>query len=1046
MAISPDGTKIACVEDEYNNSFNNAGVSLADFNNSTGIVSNEAFRFQNGNPHGCEFSANSRFLYVNSTSSGIYQFDCSGANNNSNLLARSLISNNPIYGSLRRGPDDNIYYTGNARSFLGRINNSNALSASVSHNYLSVGNSRMGYGIINMTLTSEPAGIGPNAIIAQNACFGTPVDFSLLSLENVLEVRWNFDDPNSGFLNSSFSNTPTHNFTAPGTYNVTAELTYSCGSEVLQIQVVIEETPEMNYLDTVRACADVNQLIGQPGENGVDYQWSPSNFLSDANAANPSFLHTGSQEREFYTYIITASSQISQCTASDTLVVELVTPQYEPIMDFPICAGDTVDVGPQPRDDYSYSWLPTTNIISATGSPVQFFNSENNPNSFLRNYAMQVTFDGCTLTDLFTVNFRAQIELTSDIPRETCATQWVTLNTGGNANWTYNWFADEGTITDASAINPYYTKDYIGEGKDSVFVYVDIEDEIGCRSRDSVQVIVSNRAGIQDYYYLCPGFGSVLNPFGEGVVFSWTPDYEIITDTSSNPIVSPLQDTTYFLTVTDVYNCTYLDSVFVEVNPEVPTDLGNDTTICFGDTAQLGVSFAVDSADYLWTPSVALDRDDSAHVRAFPLDTTTYFLEVSIDTCSGRDTITVNVAPLPVVVLESDTNICYGDSVLLLASGAETYIWGPDFNILSQNDSARVFPSDTTNYYVQGIDSLGCSNFDTVTVGVWSLPTIQLIEDTAICFGDSIQLNPTSNGNIFNWLPDYNVSNNSILNPYFNPETNTVYVLNVTDDNGCENEDSISVQVNLLPVINMTSDTTICDGDSVQLWASGGNDYYWTQNTVSDQNSRRTAGFVPEPNITYQVVVTTPDGCVDSSSVFVRWNQQPEAIFDFNAAFGCNGFTVQYADSSLNATGLSWNLGNGQTSDSRFPVVTYPFGFSGTTILTVNNNNICFDSASQNWDFDELSEVVKVDAVNVITPNQDKFNDCFEYSINGDFEDCDRLEVFNRWGLKVYDSQDSKECFNGFNIYNNQALNQGTYFYVIEINGFIRNGFIEVIP
>ena len=244
----------------------------------------------------------------------------------------------------------------------------------------------------------------------------------------------------------------------------------------------------------------------------------------------------------------------------------------------------------------------------------------------------------------------------------------------------------------------------------------------------------------------------------------------------------------------------------------------------------------------------------------------------------------------------------------------------------------------------------------------------------------------------------------------------------------------------------MTSDTIVCNGDSAELWATGGTSYLWTPSSVANQNDQRTQGFVPEPNILYQVEVTTNEGCVDSSVVMVEWNQQPEAIFDYRSAFGCDGFTVEYFDSSLNATSYSWNLGNGQSSQSRFPVVTYPFGFSGDVSLIVGNNDVCFDTATKKWDFDELSEVIQIDAVNLITPNQDNVNDCFYYEINGDFEDCDKLQVFNRWGLKVYDSEDASGCFNGINIYNNRALNVGTYFYVLDINGYIRNGFIEVIP
>ena len=65
---SPDGKKVACTLDNTKISFNgnvNSRVSLADFSNTTGRVINEAFIVKDGNPHGCAFSPNSTYLYIN---------------------------------------------------------------------------------------------------------------------------------------------------------------------------------------------------------------------------------------------------------------------------------------------------------------------------------------------------------------------------------------------------------------------------------------------------------------------------------------------------------------------------------------------------------------------------------------------------------------------------------------------------------------------------------------------------------------------------------------------------------------------------------------------------------------------------------------------------------------------------------------------------------------------------------------------------------------------------------------------------------------------
>lgn len=1046
MVISPDGSKVAFVEDVLGG-FTSEGVTLADFNNATGKVSNEAFRAQNGDPHGCEFSSNSRFLYVNSTQVGMYQYDCSSANNGANLNNRRTLGGfSNIYGSLRRGPDNNIYFADVSSAFLGRINNSNSPAASLTSNAVSLGGASSGYGIVNTTLIGESEFVGPNAIIANNACFDTPVEFSLNFYTGVLEVIWNFDDPNSGFANSSFSNRPSHNFSAPGTYTVSANITYECGSETVNFVVFIEETPQTNFQDTIKACADVPVSIGENSQQGVDYIWSPSTHLNNNQIANPTFNHFGASEREFYEYIVTTASSVSNCSVMDTVIVELVTPILEPISDVSICAGDTVEIGNAAKIGYTYSWSPNNGLTSTTGSPVGIYNVSDNPNHFQRSYFLSVTYDGCTLVDDFNVDFRAQVQLVEPTTYESCALGYSHINSAGNPSWSYTWMPSKGDITDVNAYNPFYRIDYIGEGKDTSYMPVLLEDGSGCAGMDSVQMIVSNRAGIADYQYLCPGFGAQLKPFGDGIVFQWSPDYNIVTTSSEQPVVNPDKDTIYYLDVMDTYGCGYLDSVFVDVNPEVPVALGDDTTICSGDTLSMGVEYVVDSATYSWSPVDFLNRSDTGHVYTNSPDSITYMLTVSVDTCSGSDTINVNVSPLPNVEIIADTNICFGDSVLLLATGGQSYVWGPDQNALFNNDSATVFPNDTVNYVLTGTDSLGCSNSDTATVGVWPLPSIELARDTSICFGDSIQVNPQTNAIVFSWSPSDEVEDTTLLNPFFSPLSTSEYILRVIDQYNCANQDTLNLNVNHLPQINLTADTTICDGDSVYLWATGGVNYHWSPNNVTNQNERTTNGFVSENGAFYQVVVTTNQGCADSAEVEVSWNQNPVAAFSYENNFGCDGFTISYSDSSQNATSLRWLLGNGSSSNSSFPVTTYPFGFRGQTTLIASNDDVCYDSTSVKWNFSDLKDVIDIEAVNLITPNGDAFNECFEYDFNGEFEGCNNLQVFNRWGLKVYDSIDANECFRGMNIYNNQVLSVGTYFYVIDINGFIQNGFVEVMP
>lgn len=75
---------------------------------------------------------------------------------------------------------------------------------------------------------------------------------------------------------------------------------------------------------------------------------------------------------------------------------------------------------------------------------------------------------------------------------------------------------------------------------------------------------------------------------------------------------------------------------------------------------------------------------------------------------------------------------------------------------------------------------------------------------------------------------------------------------------------------------------------------------------------------------------------------------------------------------------------------------------------------------------------------NVFTPNDDGYNDKFEYENQEQWEY--ETQIFGRWGNLVFDNNNSKN-WDGF--YKNEKVSPGVYFYVIKAVG-IRNGEIRI--
>ncbi len=151
---------------------------------------------------------------------------------------------------------------------------------------------------------------------------------------------------------------------------------------------------------------------------------------------------------------------------------------------------------------------------------------------------------------------------------------------------------------------------------------------------------------------------------------------------------------------------------------------------------------------------------------------------------------------------------------------------------------------------------MGCTDTDTVTVTVNSLPTIDAGEDAVACFGDEVTLTATSDGTIA-W--DQGVANDV---PFI-PEASGDYIATATSDMGCTDTDTVTVTVNPLPEADAGADQDICAGESVTLQASGGTSYTWN-NGLSNGDS-----VTPDKDTTIEVTVTNELGCSTTDELFI---------------------------------------------------------------------------------------------------------------------------------------------------------------------------------
>jgi gliding motility-associated-like protein len=340
--------------------------------------------------------------------------------------------------------------------------------------------------------------------------------------------------------------------------------------------------------------------------------------------------------------------------------------------------------------------------------------------------------------------------------------------------------------------NPVYTYPELG----AYNVQFIVGSSKGCRDTIDRQVNVLAKPPllVSNDTILCNLDTIRLSAVGVGVV-NWSPNIAISDVNSANPLVSPDQSITYYVTLRSAPGCENTDSVFIDVRNRVNLNAGNDTTICLTDSIRLNPQ--TDGLTFRWSPAAGLSDPTVRNPIATPTGNTTYTLIANIGRCQASDAFTVNTVPYPAVQASADEIICFGESVQLTASGGDTYRWIPAAG-LSANDIPNPIatPVVTTVYRVAARRNEGCPKaaFDSVRITV--IPPVAAFagRDTAVVVGQPLQLN-ASGGDSYQWTPTTGLSNPDIPNPVANLNEDIRYFLRVSTDEGCVGFDTLNVRV-----------------------------------------------------------------------------------------------------------------------------------------------------------------------------------------------------------------------------------------------------------
>jgi len=172
-------------------------------------------------------------------------------------------------------------------------------------------------------------------------------------------------------------------------------------------------------------------------------------------------------------------------------------------------------------------------------------------------------------------------------------------------------------------------------------------------------------------------------------------------------------------------------------------------------------------------------------------------------------------------------------------------------------------------------------------------------------------------------------------------------------------------------------------------------------------------------------------GCTLTKTFSIN-NYSVVSNFSMSATSAKVGSTIYFTNLSQNASGFLWDFGNGNTSTSFDAAETYTT--TGTFLVKlIAYYNTCSDTS---YKYLNIADKLVFTAPNVFTPNNDDVNDLWYVFSEGAVNM--RLEIFNRWGVKIYENNGTGVQWDGRTL-SGEPVPEGTYFYSLEITDINNN-------
>ena len=477
---------------------------------------------------------------------------------------------------------------------------------------------------------------------------------------------------------------------------------------------------------------------------------------------------------------------------------------------------------------------------------------------------------------------------------------------------------------------------------------------------------------------------------------------------------SNLSAGTYTITVSDAQLCTQQIQVnLVQPFPISSTFTQTNVSCNGGNNGQIQLNTIGGTQPYTFNWSNSTTANPAVNLTA---GTYSVIITDASNCQFTLNNITITQPPLlNILITPNPSQICIGQSssitsIIVGGTTPYSYAWSSGH----QTSNITVSPNITTGYTLQVSDANGCaiSANTTITVNPSISSSISATQGT-ICVGEPTTLNANAFGGdggpyTFTWNPG-NLSGQSIN---ITPSQTTQYTVSVSDGCSLNSTSSITISVNLLPVVSYTtSGLSGCEPLTVSYTNTSPNitNCIWVINGLQISSCNTTQTFNSPGTYNSYLTVTDANGCSNNSqNIIVNVYQDPVALFSANPLIA-NLLNPDVVFTNFSTTGsYNWSFGDGNFSSLLNPTHTYSDTGSYNVQLVVSTQFGCIDTATLSV---YVSDIFSVYVPNAFTPNGDGKNDVFGPIIIG--ADYYEFWIFNRWGEEIFYSTTTGDFWDG---------------------------------